>query len=120
MKLYLVSIIFLMFISCSLFIGRGLEKYNDFSGQWRSQKNENATLTIISKKNDSYTLKAESEKSSWEGIGTRVGGKLLCIFRYVNSPDHGYVTYYLLDDHTLKYESLNPDGSLRFEGYYIR
>ena len=120
MKLYLVSIIFLMFISCSLFMGRGSQRQDNFSGQWRNQKNENATLSIIQKKNNSYTLEAESEQAKWEGIGTRVGGKLLCIFRYVNSPDHGYVTYYLLDDHTLKYESLNPDGSLRFEGYYIR
>ena len=120
MKLYLVSIIFLMFISCSLFMGRRPEKYNDFSGQWRSQKNENATLTIIPQKNDSYTLKAETEKDSWEGIGTRVGIKLLCIFRYVNSPDHGYVTYYFINNKKLRYESFNSDGSLRFEGYYIR
>jgi hypothetical protein len=120
LKLNLLSIIILMFISCSLFTGRGRENPDYFSGTWKSQKNENATLTIILQKNDSYTLKAETEKDSWEGIGTRVGSKLLCIFRYVNSPDHGYVTYYFINNKKLRYESFNSDGSLRSEGYYIR
>jgi hypothetical protein len=120
MRLYIVSILFLILISCSpnALIQHGNRDY--FSGQWRGIKNKNSTLSIKKQKNDSYALKAQSQQSSWEGIGYQVYDKLICIFRYLDLPDNGYITFEVVSNKKLKYESLNPDGSLRFEGYYIR
>ena len=92
----------------------------EFAGVWQAPNNQNAILKIYHRDKQIYLLHFESDEYNWEGIGYRYDNKMISIFRYVDINQRGFITFSLIGSSRLKYVSMNPDGSVRFEDYYIR
>jgi hypothetical protein len=100
-----------------------LSSYNlkdDFAGMWVAENNRDAVLKIYPKSNQTYLLKFDSGNYQWEGIGYQFADKIIAVFRYKNVYDQGYVTFTLENYKRLRYVSMNPDGSERVRGIYIK
>jgi hypothetical protein len=93
---------------------------DEFVGIWHHNNIPEATLRIYPKENQIYLLKFVNGKDKWEGIGYLNDNQIIAIFRYKNVDDKGFITFTLESGNKMIYTSRNPDGSVRWDSYYIK
>ncbi len=121
MKKLIPIILILSFLGgCAYTSLKYSQEDKNFAGVWRAENDSNAILKIYPKQRQVYLLHFESKENSWEGIGYGYGNKIISIFRYLDVNQQGFITFNLIGNNRLDYVSRNPDGSVRFEDYYLR
>jgi hypothetical protein len=124
-KLIFIKVVLLI---CFLFVRCGTNKYisdtatnsSNYEGLWQFRDHTDRTLTITKIEEEVYNLKFDSETNDWEGIGYQVDDELLAIFKYFDIGKKGYITFKFSEKDKIQFQSIDPYGEYRSEGYFIR
>jgi len=111
---------FFLFGCCSSKDFSSSNSEEEFAGVWHAANIPEATLRIYPKEDQIYLLKFINGDYRWEGIGYQDDNQIIAIFRYKNVDQRGFVTFTLNSSNKLVYTSRNPDGSVRWESYYLK
>lgn len=120
----------LYFLLLALLIAGCCTAYNStnndaFAGEWIMTYHGGISSLEITKHDPlTYDIKCigkdKKDTTQWNGIGRQINNQLLAIFKYLGIAQQGYITFTMTNLNTLEFESMNPDGSIRSKGYYVR
>lgn len=114
-------ILTILFISCSTnkYI-TSVPETEGWEGRWQFRDHKDRTLQITKIEDNVYNLKFDSETNDWEGIGYDTGEELMAIFKYYYIEQKGYITFNLVNKDKIQFQSMNPEGEYRSEGFFVR
>lgn len=118
----IIIILIILSYSCSInkYISEQANNSESFEGKWQFRDHTDRTLLITKIEENVFNLKFNSETNDWEGIGYQVDDELLAIFKYYNIEQKGYITFKFTEKDKINFQSINPYGEYRSEGYFVR
>ena len=124
-KSILILVVFttiVLTISCSTnkYISDAATDPSTFEGKWQFRDHAERTLEITKIEDNIFNLKFDSETNDWEGIGYQIEDELLAIFKYYNIEQKGYITFKFIEKDKINFQSIDPYGQYRSEGYFVR
>jgi len=118
--IFFITIILTISCSTNKYISDAVTDPSNFEGKWQFRDHAERTLEITQIEDNIFNLKFDSETNDLEGIGYQIEDELLAIFKYYNIEQKGYITFKFTEKDKINFQSIDPYGQYRSEGYFVR